>query len=135
LDNAAAAWRFRYSLDASDVGRRVLSGQVYSPANHPLVAMIIFFAFELLFCLAALMHKRYGNFDRALTGAALIVCGMAMFWTFYLSTFSSIANRPALLFSYLFMVDAGLLTLVFAKDQLARLLGFTGSIVFLFLAW
>jgi uncharacterized membrane protein len=115
------------------VGAFFLRNQ-YFAGNNTLVAMAIFLAFEALFVVAALVHKGAGKFDLALSGAALAIAGFAILWAFYFFSFSSIGNRPALLLSYLFLVDAGLLTLVFAKDNLTRLLTVVGSAVFVFLA-
>jgi hypothetical protein len=106
----------------------------YFAGNNTLIAMTIFVAFEALFCAAALTHRRTDDFDRALGGAAFGIAAFAVGWAFYFLSFATIANRPALVFSYLFLVDVGLLALMFAKEELARLLTVAGSAVFLFLA-
>src|SRR5207244_11822314 len=59
---------------------------------------------------------------------------VAILFAFYLLSFHTIAQRPALLFGYLFIVDLGLLILILLERQLALLGGLGGFAEFVLLA-
>src|SRR5438132_6840080 len=114
------------------VGNFFLEGK-YFAGNKTLIPMAVFLGFEILFLLAALTSKRAGKLDNAISGAALGVGGFAMFWAFYFFSFTTIGSRAVLILSYLFLVDAGLLGLVIAKEYFARLIAVVGIAAFIFL--
>src|SRR5436309_15297277 len=59
-----------------------------------------------------------------------------MFSAFYLLSFQMIGHRPALLFTYLFVIDLGLLTLTLTESRLVTVQAFAGLAAFIFLgAW
>src|SRR5207237_3434415 len=105
----------------------------YFAGNKTLIPMAVFLGFEVLFLAAALTSKRAGKLDNAISGAALSVGGFAMFWAFYFFSFTTIGNRPLLLLSYLFLVDAALLGLVITKKYFAHLIAIVGIAAFVFL--
>lgn len=105
----------------------------YFAGNKTLIPMSVFIGFQILFGLGAITTRRAGTLDRAISGAALALGGFAIFWAFYFFLFTTIGHRPALLLSYLFVVDAGLLALVFAKKYFARLIAVVGIAAFIFL--
>src|SRR4029079_6662311 len=102
------------------VGNFFLHGQ-YFAGNKTLIPMAVFLGFEILFLIAALTSKRAGKLDTAISGAALGVGAFAMLWAFYFFSVTTIGSRPALILSYLFLVDAALLGLVIAKKYFACL--------------
>lgn len=106
----------------------------YFAGNRTLLPMAIFVGLQALFTVAALAQKRVGRFDHAISGAALGITTLTVGWAFYFLSFSRIAERPALLFTYVFVVDAGLLSLIFGRDYFARLLTAAGGAVFVLLA-
>jgi len=114
------------------VGNFFLHGQ-YFAGNKTLIPMAVFLGFEILFLIAALTSKRAGKLDTAISGAALGVGAFAMLWAFYFFSFTTIGSRPALILSYLFLVDAALLGLVIAKKYFARLIAVVGIAAFIFL--
>src|SRR5437763_1695984 len=114
------------------VGSFFLQGQ-YFAGNKTLIPMVVFLGFEVLFLAAALTTMRAGNLDNAISGAALSVGGFAMFWAFYFFSFTTIGNRPLLILSYLFLVDAALLGLVITKKYFAHLIAIVGVAAFVFL--
>src|SRR5438874_8991776 len=114
------------------VGNFFLHGQ-YFTGNKTLIPMAVFLGFEVLFLAAALTSKRAGKLDNAISGAALSVGGFAMFWAFYFFSFTTIGNRPLLILSYLFLVDAALLGLVITKKYFAHLIAIVGVAAFVFL--
>jgi Predicted membrane protein (DUF2339) len=107
--------------------------QQYFAGNKTLIPMAVFLAFEILFLVAAIITKRAGKLDNAISGAALGVGAIAMCWAFYFFSFTSIGNRAGLILSYLFLVDLGLLALVLAKEYFNRLVAVVGLAVFVFL--
>lgn len=119
-------------LQIAWVGNFFLTGH-YFAGNRTLIPMAIFLGFEALFCAAAITARRDGKLQRTTSGAALGVAGFALFWAFYFLSSSAIGSRPALLFSYLFFADAGLLALVFAKEYFGRLVSIVGLVAFAFL--
>jgi hypothetical protein len=114
------------------VGNFFLHGQ-YFAGNKTLVPMTVFLGFEILFLIAALMSKRAGKLDIAISGAALAVSAFAMLWAFYFFSFTTIGSRPVLILSYLFLVDAVLLGLVIAKKHFVHLIAVVGIAAFIFL--
>jgi len=67
---------------------------------------------------------------------ALGLAAVAMFSAFYLLSFQTIAHRPALLFSYLFVVDLGLLALTLIDSRRVIVETLAGLATFVFLgAW
>src|SRR6478672_62083 len=107
--------------------------QQYFAGTKTLIPMAVFLAFEILFLAAAVTTKRAGKLDKAISGAALGVGAIAMGWAFYFFSFTTIGSRPALILSYLFLVDAALLGLVIAKKYFACLIAVVGIAAFIFL--
>src|SRR6476661_2456724 len=114
------------------VGNFFLQGH-YFAGNKTLIPMAVFLGFEILFLVAALATGRAGKLDTAISGAALAVGAFAMLWAFYFFSFTTIGNRPVLLLSYLFLVDAALLGLCIAKKYFACLIAVVGIAAFIFL--
>src|SRR5438874_9877750 len=90
----------------------------YFAGNKVLVVMAVFAGFQVLFLAAAAWSKRTRK-----TSPELFACGIgfgavAMCSAFYLLSFEPIAQRPALLFSYLFVVDLGMLALTLLESRL-----------------
>src|SRR6266536_1379490 len=106
----------------------------YFLGNRVLVPMAIFLGFELLFCAALISTKRSSQSEGALSAAALGIGGAAILWSFYFLSFQTLGNRPALLLSYIFLADFGLLAIAVVKEKLAALSNVTGLAAFTFLA-
>src|SRR6266536_2646892 len=106
----------------------------YFLGNRVLVAMAIFLGFELLFCAALISTKHTSKSEGALSVAALGMGGAAVLWGFYFLSFQAFGNRPALLLSYIFLADIGLLAIAVVKEKLAALSTVTGLAAFAFLA-
>src|SRR5437016_2638609 len=106
----------------------------YFLADKVLVPMAIFLGFELLFCAALVSTKRGSKSENALSAAALGIGGAAVLWGFYFLSFQAFGNRPALLLSYIFLADIGLLAIVFMKEKLAAVSTVTGLALFVFFA-
>jgi uncharacterized membrane protein len=106
----------------------------YFLANKVLVPMAIFLGFELLFCAALGTTKRGSKSEGAFSAAAIGIGSAAILWGFYFLSFQTFGNRPALLLSYIFLADIGLLSIALVKERLAALSTVTGLAVFTFLA-
>jgi uncharacterized membrane protein len=108
----------------------------YFVGNKVLVAMAVFAGFQALFLAAVAWSKRTGKMNRELSACALGLAAVAMCSAFYLLSFQTIGQRPALLFSYLFIVDLGVLALTLIESRLAIAEALAGLAAFIFLgAW
>src|SRR5438552_2257904 len=108
----------------------------YFAGNKVLVVMAVFAGFQGLFLVAVAWAKRTGKMNRELSSSALGLAAVAVFSAFYLLPFQTLGQRPALLFSYIFLVDLGLLALTLLDAKLVVVEALAGLAAFLFLgAW
>src|SRR6266403_440832 len=108
----------------------------YFDGNKVLVVMAVFAGFQTLFLGALAWAKRTEKMNRELTGSALGLAAVAMLSAFYLLSFQTLGPRPALLFSYIFLVDLGLLALTLLDAKLVVVEALAGLAAFIFLgAW
>jgi hypothetical protein len=108
----------------------------YFAGNKVLVVMAIFAGFQAMFLGAVASAKRTDKMNRELSGSALGLAAVAMLSAFYLLPFQTLGQRPALLFSYIFLVDLGLLTLTLLDAKLILVEALAGLAAFIFLgAW
>src|SRR5439155_48439 len=90
-----------------------------------------FLLMTLITAVAFLLAVRLKN---ELLACALGLGAVAMCSAFYLLSFETIAQRPALLFSYLFVVDLGVLALTLLESRLVILDALAGLAAFILLA-
>src|SRR5207248_758262 len=76
--------------------------------------------------------KRTGKMNRELSSSALGLATVAVFSAFYLLPFQTLGQRPALLFSYIFLVDLGLLALTLLDAKLVVVEALAGLAAFIF---
>src|SRR5437899_4471485 len=108
----------------------------YFAGNKVLVVMAVFAGFQALFLAAVAWAKHTGKINRQLSLSALGLAAVAIFSAFYLLPFQTVGKRPALLFSYIFLVDLGLLALTLLDAKLVVVEAFAGLAAFIFLgAW
>src|SRR5947208_6119298 len=108
----------------------------YFDGNKVLVVMAVFAGFQTLFLGALAWAKRTEKMNRELTGSALGLAAVAMLSAFYLLSFQTLGQRPALLFSYIFLADLGLLALTLLDAKLVVVEALAGLAAFIFLgAW
>ena len=91
----------------------------YFAGTRVLIFMAVFVGFQTLFLAAAAWAKRTEKANATLFGCAIGLGAVAMLSAFYLLGFQAIAHRPTLLFTYLFVVDLGLLALTLIERRLA----------------
>jgi uncharacterized membrane protein len=108
----------------------------YFAGNKVLIFMTVFVGFQALFLAASALAKRTGKGNTKLFGCAVGLGTVAIFSAFYLLGFHSVAHRPVLLFSYLFVIDLGLLALTLIEKRLTIVQVVAGLAAFIFLgAW
>ena len=108
----------------------------YFAGNKVLIFMAVFAGFQALFLAAAAWAQRTGKANAELFTCAIGLGALAMFSAFYLLSFQMIGHRPALLFTYLFVIDLGLLALTVIDSRLVTVQAFAGLAAFIFLgAW
>jgi uncharacterized membrane protein len=108
----------------------------YFADNRVLVFMAVFVGFQALFLAAAAWAKRTGKANTTLFACAIVLAAVAMFSAFYLLGFHAVAHRPTLLFTYLFVIDLGLLALTLIERRFAIVQAMAGLAAFIFLgAW
>jgi uncharacterized membrane protein len=108
----------------------------YFAGNKVLIFMGVFVAFQALFLAAAAWAKRTGKANTKLYACAIGLVAIAMLSAFYLLGFQAVAHRPALLFTYLFVIDLGFLALTLIEKRLATAEVLAGLAAFIFLgAW
>src|SRR5436305_2910410 len=90
----------------------------YFAGNRVLIFMTVFVGFQALFLAAAAWAKRTDKANTTLSACAIGLAAVAMFSAFYLLGFHAVAHRPALYFTYLFVIDLGLLALILIGRKL-----------------
>src|SRR6266481_1193016 len=106
----------------------------YFAGNKVLVVMAVFAGFQGLFLAAVASARRTGKMNHELFACALGLAGAAILVAFYLLSFPTIAHRPTLLFSYVFIVDLGLLALTLLERRLTIVNALAGLAAFILLA-
>src|SRR6266436_5998222 len=108
----------------------------YFAGNKVLVVMAVFAGFQALFLAATAWAKRTDKANTTLFVCAIALGAVAMFSAFYLLGFHAVAHRPALLFTYLFVIDLGLLALTLIERKPGAVQILAGLAAFIFLgAW
>src|SRR5882762_5290668 len=108
----------------------------YFAGNRVLIFIAVFVGFQTLFLAATAWAKRTGKANTTLFACAIGLAAVAMFSAFYLLGFHAVAHRPVLLFTYLFVIDLGLLALTLIERRLAIVQALAGLAAFIFLgAW
>src|SRR6266566_5040976 len=106
----------------------------YFAGNKILVVMAVFAGFQALFLAAVAWSKRTGKTSREFFAGALGLAAVAIVSAFYLLSFPTIAHRSALLFTYLFVVDLGVLALTLLETRLVIVNALAGLAAFILLA-
>jgi Predicted membrane protein (DUF2339) len=108
----------------------------YFAGNRVLTFMAVFVGFQALFLAAAAWAKGNGKANTTFFACAIGLAAVAMLSAFYLLEFQTIAHRPTLLFSYLFVIDLGLLIVTLIGKRFAFVQVLAGLAAFIFLgAW
>ena len=106
----------------------------YFAGNKVLVVMAVFAGFQALFLAAVSWSKHRGKTSRELFACALGLAAVTIFSAFYLLSFPTIAQRPTILFTYLFVADLGVLALMLLETKLVIVDALAGLAAFILLA-
>jgi hypothetical protein len=106
----------------------------YFAGNKVLVVMGVFAGFQGLFLAATAWAKRTARMNHELLACAVGLAGAAILSAFYLLSFPTITQRPTLLFSYLFIVDLGVLALTLLESRMTVANALAGLAAFILLA-
>ncbi|HEY3661204.1 MAG TPA: DUF2339 domain-containing protein, partial [Candidatus Udaeobacter sp.] len=77
----------------------------YFAGDKVLIFMAVFVGFQALFLTATAWARRNGKANTTLFACAISLGAVAMLSAFYLLGFHAVAHRPALLFTYVFVID------------------------------
>ena len=106
----------------------------YFAGNKVLVPMTILVGFVALFTAAAAWAKRRGGISRMLSWTPLGLAAVAFGFAFYFLDFPPLAQRPLLVFAFVFLLDLAVLALVLIEGKVAVAQPVSGLAVFALLA-
>jgi hypothetical protein len=106
----------------------------YFEGNKILVALIILLGFNLLYLGAAGAAKWRGQANKWLSGSTLGLVVVALVFTIWFLSFPTLAGRPWLIFSFVFLIDFVVAALVLLDNEIAPAQPLAGLAVFGLLA-
>jgi uncharacterized membrane protein len=106
----------------------------YAIGSATWVPVIVFLGFATLFMLAAWWSRQREDEDDFPAGAALALCGSALFAAFVFLGFGAITERPTLLYSFVLGINAVVLMIVWQQPRVARAQGIIATLTFLHLS-
>jgi uncharacterized membrane protein len=106
----------------------------YFEGNKIFIPFTILAGFNALYLLAAWWTRRRGQANRWLSGSALALATVALGFTAAFLTFEPLAQRPWLIFGFVFVIDLGIVALVLLDETVATAQPLAGMAVFGLLA-
>ena len=106
----------------------------YFEGDKILIPMVILAGFNALYLAAAWWTKRRGQTDRWLSSSALGLAAVALGFALAFLTFAPLAQRPWLIFGFVFLIDLGVIALVLLDHAVAIAQPLAGMAVFGLLA-
>ena len=106
----------------------------YAIGSATWVPVIVFLGFATLFMLAAWWSRQREDEDEFPAGAALALCGSALFAAFVFLGFGAITERPTLFYSFVLGINAVVLMIVWQQPRVARAQGIIATLTFLHLS-
>jgi uncharacterized membrane protein len=108
----------------------------YFEGNKILVAMAVLLGFNVLYLAAAWAAKLRGAANKWLSGSTLGLVAVALMFAAWFVAFPTLAQRPWLMFSFVFLIDLIVTILVLLDDEIMPAQPVTGLAVFgLLAAW
>jgi hypothetical protein len=108
----------------------------YFEGNKILVALAVLLGFNVLYLAAAGAAKLRGSANKWLSGSTFGLVAVALVFTAWFLSFAPLAQRPWLMFSFVFLIDLIVTTLVLLDDEIAPAQPIAGLAVFgLLAAW
>jgi hypothetical protein len=102
----------------------------YFEGDKILIPMVILAGFNALYLAAAWWTKRRGQTDRWLSSSALGLAAVALGFALAFLTFAPLAQRPWLIFGFVFLIDLGVIALVLLDHAVAIAQPLAGMVVF-----
>ena len=116
-------------------GEFFVAGQ-YFEGNKILIALTVLLGFNMLYLAAAGGSRFRGLTNRWLSGSTIGLAAFALAFTAWFLTFAPLAQRPWLMFGFIFLIDLVVTTLVLLDDGIAPAQPLAGLVVFgLLAAW
>jgi hypothetical protein len=108
----------------------------YFEGDKILVALAVLLGFNVLYLAAAWAAKLRGSANKWLSGSTFGLVAVALVFTAWFLTFVPLAQRPWLMFSFVFLIDLIVTILVLLDDEIVPAQPITGLAVFgLLAAW
>ena len=108
----------------------------YFEGDKILVALAVLLGFNVLYLAAAGAAKRRGSANKWLSGSTFGLVAVALVFTAWFLSFAPLAQRPWLMFGFVFLIDLIVTTLVLLDDEIAPAQPIAGLAVFgLLAAW
>ncbi len=107
---------------------------LYALGSATWVPVSVFLGFATLFMLAAWWSRQRDDEDAFPAGAALALCGSALFTAFVFLGFGAITERPTLLYTFVLGINAVVMLIVWQQPRVARAQGITATLTFLHLS-
>ena len=108
----------------------------YFEGDKILVALAVLLSFNALYLAAAWTAKFRGATNKWLSGSTLGLAAVALVFTAWFFSFAPLAQRPWLMFSFVFLIDLIVAALVLLDDEMAPAQPIAGLAVFgLLAAW
>ncbi len=107
----------------------------YFEGNKILVALAVLLGFNALWLAANGWAKRRNQVNHWLSGSSLGLAAVALAFTAWFLDFAPLAQRPWLMFSFVFLIDLAALALVRLDEKISAAQSIAGFAVFSLLAW
>ncbi len=134
-------WDFLTALAAIGTAfmQIVWAGKFFVPGEYfegdkILVALAVLLGFNVLYLAAAWWSKFRGQTNKWLSGSAIGLAAVALAFTAWFLTFTQLAQRPWLMFGFVFLIDVIVTSLVLLDDEIASVQPIAGLAVFGLLA-
>jgi uncharacterized membrane protein len=110
------------------------TSQKYFEGDKIFIALGVLLGFNLLYLAAAWWARQRGQLGWWLSGAKLALAATAFIFTAWFLSFETLAHRPWLMFSFVFLVDLSVAALVLLDEKISWAQALAGLAVFGLLA-
>ncbi len=135
-------WHFLVALAALGTGlmqagwaEKFFESEQYFAGNKILLALAALLGFNLLYLAASRWAKSRGQTNDWLSGSTLGLTAVAMALSAWFTSFTPLAQRPGLMFGFLFVLDAVAIGLTLVDRKMSRAQPLAGFAIFSVLAW
>ncbi len=135
-------WYFLVALAALGTGlmqvgwaQKFFESEQYFAGNKIFVALAVLLGFNLLYVAASRWAKQRGQTNDWLSGSTLGLAAVAMALTAWFMSFPPLAQRPGLMFGFVFVLDAMVIGLTLVDRKMSPAQPLAGFAIFSVLAW